>query len=229
MLTTTFSGRVVSFTSEPLYEQQPGEQKDGSEGRMSKGSQQRGNRIRSIRNELDELRKKVEQKRAKMAMVAGGNNNGDGNANVIGMDKTFNVMSSFKLDATDASYILSLQTPAPLSLVMLQSELDIDLVDVPGQVFFKLILFLLWGRGGLVGGFDQSQNTGLDENYHAHSLSLTHSLTHSLIHSLIHSLTLSFIHSFTHSLTHSLTHSPCTQPKPHTPRRPGCNHVEIAS
>uniref|UniRef100_A0A7S1C5K1 Bardet-Biedl syndrome 7 protein homolog n=1 Tax=Bicosoecida sp. CB-2014 TaxID=1486930 RepID=A0A7S1C5K1_9STRA len=116
MVLCSYSGKVTSFTMEPLEKAD----EDDSYGR-SKNTVQREGRIRVMRKELDELRRKVEKEREKYAKVAD---------EFIPVEQQFKVKEAFTLDADEAAYKLNLEIPMPIDVVALQSQVPVDLLDV---------------------------------------------------------------------------------------------------
>lgn len=116
MVVCSYSGKVFSFTMEPLG----AADEDDSYGR-SKSTVQREGRIRVMRKELDELRKKVDKEREKYSKVS---------EDFIPVEQQFKVKESFQLDADEAAYKLSLEIPMPIDVVALQSPVPVDLLDV---------------------------------------------------------------------------------------------------
>jgi hypothetical protein len=69
---------------------------------------------------------------------------------IVATDAAFNVMTSFKMDNRTALYTLSVQTPAPISFVILRSELDIGLAETEGQNAIACQTRPEGGAGGLL-------------------------------------------------------------------------------
>lgn len=116
ILICTFSGRVLSFTTEPLFEQQ---HETDTAGR-SKGKMESLERTQKIRQQLEALQKKVLVQKDKLSKFTN---------DFIPMEQQFTVKHKFHLDSEEAVYKITVEAPLPLELVMLQSTKPIRLVD----------------------------------------------------------------------------------------------------
>ncbi|GMH58382.1 hypothetical protein TL16_g02598 [Triparma laevis f. inornata] len=128
-----FSGKVVSFTNEPLNTKDASDVHGRTHAKINNE-----NKIRSMQKELEELESKISQKRTQLAAKeravqldysegssSGGNN--DGGPSV--MLPTFDAKTIFALDEEEAAYKISVEIPLEMNLVLLASSVSVDLLD----------------------------------------------------------------------------------------------------
>ena len=123
MIVTTYSGKLISFSSEPSTSA-AGE--DGGGGALAaaaapakgKEKRQRGEKkIRDIRNELDVLREKVERERERVARASGNPEQ------PLAADVQFRMNDKWALNADEARYELS-SVPPPTMQPYAQTSPD---------------------------------------------------------------------------------------------------------
>ncbi|KAI9996187.1 hypothetical protein PInf_013570 [Phytophthora infestans] len=115
LVATTFSGRVLSFTTEPL--DQPDD--DDTYGR-SRGTVQRETRIVKLRKEVAALEDKI----ARLSLQRGAR---DKEHLPVAEDLVVN--SKFQLNAALAAYDVSLEIPVSIQMIVLHSAVPLDLLE----------------------------------------------------------------------------------------------------
>ncbi|KAL7693650.1 putative WD40/YVTN repeat-like-containing domain superfamily [Plasmopara halstedii] len=115
LLATTFSGRVLSFTTEPL-DQPDG---DDSYGR-SRGTVHRETRITKLRKEISTLEDKI----ARMSTQRGVKDK-----EFLSLAEELVVNSKFQLNAALAVYDVSLEIPVGIQMIVLHSAVPLDLLE----------------------------------------------------------------------------------------------------
>lgn len=116
MVVCSYSGKMVTFTMEPLNSADA----EDSYGR-TKNTVQREGRIKAMRKELEELKKKVDKEKEKYSKYAD---------EFIPMEQQFKIKEAFELDPEEAAYKLTVEIPVPIDIVALQSQVPVDLLDV---------------------------------------------------------------------------------------------------
>merc|ERR1719502_2359929 len=111
----TYSGKVISFSSEPLNAKDQRDQYGRTVGEMHTE-----NRIRTMRKELEELRGKVSKTREKFSQLS---------KQFIPVAQQFEVNVKFNLDPEEAAYMIQIELPMPIDLVALSSSVHVDLLD----------------------------------------------------------------------------------------------------
>ena len=155
----SFSGKVISFTSEPVRNRAPEDQY----GRSVQALQD-DKRISFLKSELTELRKTVQQLRAggapgasggaprkgiltsltsgiRSSLAGAGGGGGAGGSDTslslpapsAGASGDFLVSAKFALDPESSQYSLSLEVQAPLDMVVVRSPVVLDLTDGPAH------------------------------------------------------------------------------------------------
>lgn len=110
----TFSGKIVGFIGRP--------DGDMSVKEQTEANAQGEKRIKNLRGDLDKLHKDVNKKKEKYAKAT---NNQASTSQV-----KFNVHEKFMLDDGDAMYNLSLEIRTPIDFVMLQSDIELEILEV---------------------------------------------------------------------------------------------------
>ena len=118
-----YSGKVVSFTNEPLNT------KDASDAHgRTHATIQNENKIRGMQKELDEMKSKIDQ--TKTQYVAKSRGRGDSSDQSQLLAPTFDAKTSFTLDEESAAYVMNVELPIELNCVLLTSTTAVDLLDI---------------------------------------------------------------------------------------------------
>ncbi|KAG3174172.1 Bardet-Biedl syndrome 7 protein [Phytophthora idaei] len=115
LVATTFSGRVLSFTTEPL--DQPDD--DDTYGR-SRGTVQRETRIVKLRKEVAALEDKI----ARMSLQRGSKDK-----EYLSVAEDLVANSKFLLNAALGAYDVSLEIPVNIQMIVLHSAVPLDLLE----------------------------------------------------------------------------------------------------
>ncbi|KAG2526563.1 hypothetical protein JM18_004329 [Phytophthora kernoviae] len=115
LVACTFSGRVLSFTTEPL--DQPDD--DDTYGR-SRGTVQRETRIVKLRKEVTALEDKI----ARMSLQRGAKEK-----EYLPVAEDLVVNSKFQLNAALGAYDVSLEIPVSIQMIVLHSAVPLDLLE----------------------------------------------------------------------------------------------------
>ncbi|KAJ8578219.1 hypothetical protein ON010_g989 [Phytophthora cinnamomi] len=115
LVATTFSGRVLSFTTEPL--DQPDD--DDNYGR-SRGTVQRETRIVKLRKEVAALEDKI----ARLSLQRGAKEK-----EYLPVAEDLVVNSKFQLNAALGAYDVSLEIPVSIQMIVLHSAVPLDLLE----------------------------------------------------------------------------------------------------
>lgn len=124
IIIVSYSGKVISFTTEPVYSRA----QEDNYGRSIQTINNE-NRIKHMRKELEELKTKVAKEREKVRKIQ---QMGHANNSVMIPVQDFSVISSFKLDVDIAAYILSIELQSPIDLIIIRSPVALDLIDTDG-------------------------------------------------------------------------------------------------
>ncbi|KAK1936715.1 Bardet-Biedl syndrome 7 protein [Phytophthora citrophthora] len=115
LVATTFSGRVLSFTTEPLDQLDD----DDNYGR-SRGTVQRETRIVKLRKEVAALEDKI----ARMSLQRGSKEK-----EYLPVAEDLVVNSKFQLNAALGAYDVSLEIPVSIQMIVLHSAVPLDLLE----------------------------------------------------------------------------------------------------
>ena len=121
ILIASYSGKVISFTTEPVHARAA----EDSYGR-SVLTISNENRIKHMKKEIEELRKKLKKDREVMQKAAGRQANIDLQAKPA---PEFPVNSKFTLDNRVAAYVLTVELQSSIDLIILRSPVVLDLVE----------------------------------------------------------------------------------------------------
>mmetsp|Transcript_19110 Transcript_19110/g.35489 ORF Transcript_19110/g.35489 Transcript_19110/m.35489 type:complete len:809 (+) Transcript_19110:174-2600(+) len=125
-----FSGKVVSFTNEPLNTKDASDVHGRTHAKINNE-----NKIRSLQKELGELESKISQKRTQLTakeraaqrdIAEDGGDDRDGPSVML---PTFDAKTIFALDEEEAAYKISVEIPLEMNLVLLASSVSVDLLD----------------------------------------------------------------------------------------------------
>ena len=122
VLVAAYSGKVISFTTEPIRNRSV----EDTYGRSIQ-TVNNENRIKTLRKEIDELKKKLEKEKEKMkksGFVASA-----AATNYIKAPTDFPVNSSFDLDYKLAAYNLTIELQLPIDLIILRSPVVLELIE----------------------------------------------------------------------------------------------------
>lgn len=145
LVVCTYSGRVVSLTTEQLSDAAVDDKYGRTKAVVGKETQ-----VKAFRAELKELQKQVSKETEKLQKAQGGSDEGksknkksrDKDWDGIGSlnsgkhffaDSAYSVNHSFELMERDATYQLVLEIPFPISAVVLQTDVPVDLLQPDGS------------------------------------------------------------------------------------------------
>lgn len=123
VVTATYSGKVTSFTTEPMDTRD----EDDAYGR-DKETVNREAQIARLTQEVTALKRRVDSEKERFSKMV------DEEAEFIPMEAQFKVNTSFLLDPEEATYKFTVEIPLPIDVVVLQSAIPIDLMDVESNV-----------------------------------------------------------------------------------------------
>jgi Bardet-Biedl syndrome 7 protein len=110
-----YTGRLTSFTMEPMHTRS-----DTDAYGRSSAAVNNENRIRQVRKDLEALQAKLEKEKDRLSRYS----------TPALLITRFQVNSSFVLDTAEAAYRLSLEVAAPVDMLVVRSEVHLDLLDV---------------------------------------------------------------------------------------------------
>ncbi|XP_072192025.1 BBSome complex member BBS7 isoform X2 [Excalfactoria chinensis] len=116
VLACTYSGWLTGLTTELAY-------REGGSGEEVKLSQEMQSKISSLRNEVEHLQMKVLGEREKYQQSAQ-------SSSAVSSVPAFSVNDKFTLNKDDASYSLILEVQAAIDIILVQSDVPVDLLDV---------------------------------------------------------------------------------------------------
>lgn len=125
IIVAAYSGKIISFTTEPIRSRAV----EDSYGRSIQ-TVNNENRIKSLRKEVEDMRKKLEKEREKVKKQNAGS--ATATATLLQSLKTpadFPVNTQFDLDAQHAAYSLSIELQMPIDLIILRSPVILDLIE----------------------------------------------------------------------------------------------------
>ncbi len=121
IIVSVYSGKVISFTTEPIRNRSV----EDTYGRSIQ-TVNNENRIKTLKKEIDELKKKVEKEKEKVKKAG---ISAQTIANFIKPPSDFPVNSSFDLDYNLAAYVLNIELQMSIDLIILRSPVVLDLVE----------------------------------------------------------------------------------------------------
>ncbi|CAM9337349.1 unnamed protein product, partial [Hapterophycus canaliculatus] len=120
----TFRGRVCSLTTQALDQGDAGDAFGRTVGTVNDD-----NRVKQLKKEVAELEKKVAHER-KQLLASGGAGKGDESLTAFTpATQHFQAITSCILDPDQGAYVISVETPVPLDLVMLHSAVHMDFLE----------------------------------------------------------------------------------------------------
>jgi len=127
VLVTSYSGKLVSYTSNPSGaggDDEPskgGAPPPGGQPKNHKAKKERGDKkIRVLREELEKLRAQVEEEREKYASVS---------ESLVATDVGFKLNDRWALNADEARYELHIELSMPIDTILIQCDVPIELLD----------------------------------------------------------------------------------------------------
>jgi Bardet-Biedl syndrome 7 protein len=120
IVVAAYSGKIISFTTEPIRSRAV----EDTYGRSIQ-TVNNENRIKTLRKEVDDLKKALEKEREKLKKA-------NINASELASMKPpidFPVNTSFDLDSTIAAYSLSIELQTPIDMIILRSPVVLDFLD----------------------------------------------------------------------------------------------------
>lgn len=137
VIVLTFSGRVVSFTTERLTEVD----REDREGR-SKEAVQRSSALAALRKDVDDLKKEISKAREKAGLSKAGTSPTAASSGSASSSQSNQgpvtiaahpINTTFALDTTDGTYCLTIEMPVPIDSVMIQSTVPVGLPDIENK------------------------------------------------------------------------------------------------
>jgi len=123
----TFSGKVIALCGGADSEEaatSPGGRPLGVGQREKEAQAENDRKIRALHKDIELLYDKVDQQRARYATIS---------EDLIAVNQNFHVNDRFTLNPDTATYTLTLETPVPIFTVAVQSDVPVDLQDVPNN------------------------------------------------------------------------------------------------
>ena len=111
----TYSGNIISFTTESLEEKDEEDDQGRTKAEVTKEAQ-----ISQMQRELSELESKIEASRNELEMESPQHNRSSGR-NHLATAHAFNVNYRFELNAEIGAYNVTCEIPVPIELVAIQS------------------------------------------------------------------------------------------------------------
>jgi Bardet-Biedl syndrome 7 protein len=121
ILIASYSGKIISFTTEPVHARA----QEDSYGR-SVLTISNENRIKHMKKEIEELKKKLKKDKEQLTKVSGKQVNLDLQQKPA---PEFPVNSKFSLDNRVAAYVLTVELQSSIDLIILRSPVVLDLVE----------------------------------------------------------------------------------------------------
>jgi Bardet-Biedl syndrome 7 protein len=130
IIINTFSGRVLSFTTESLSEKAEGDKYGRSKRAIAKEATLNG-----LKSDLKDLKKQVEKEtktlKKEMGVVRKSKDEGiQAYSTIQSMDTQFKVKVFFDLLQDDAAYKLAVECSSPIEQVLLKSDIPVDIMDI---------------------------------------------------------------------------------------------------
>ena len=167
LVVCTYSGRVMSLTTESLSDRATDDKYGRSKAIVGKEAQ-----VKAFRTELKDLHKQVQRESEKLDKLRPSQskqNDNDMNNGFIPMENQFSVNHSFQLMEHDATYQLVMEIPIPISEVVLQTTVPVDLLrqdDESAVIMCRTQSVILpdGGSGGAGVGNGPGSGPGNDSN-----------------------------------------------------------------
>ena len=119
-----FAGKVVSFTNEPLHTKD----KEDKHGRTH-ATINNENKIRSMKKELDEMETQINTKKTLLATKEKHPSDPNSIGASADLVQAFEAKTIFTLDEAEAAYLINVEIPLEMNLVLLTSSVSVDLLD----------------------------------------------------------------------------------------------------
>jgi hypothetical protein len=129
VLVATYSGKVMSFTTEPILDRAPGDQHGKSVATISNE-----NRLTRLRKEVEDLTNKVAIARCNVGSSSQQQASGRGDEILLADDvptEDVNLSAKFGLDAEVGQFRLSIESQRPMDLIILRSPVTMDHIEDP--------------------------------------------------------------------------------------------------
>jgi Bardet-Biedl syndrome 7 protein len=125
ILVAAYSGKLISFTTEPLRSRAA----DDAYGRSIQ-TVNNENRIKSLRKETEDMKKQLEKAREKLKKLQpSGSSSSPAALSNVRSPIDFPVNSQFELDTLHAAYTLNIELQSPIDLLVIRSPVVLDLVE----------------------------------------------------------------------------------------------------
>ncbi|CAM9764264.1 unnamed protein product [Scytosiphon promiscuus] len=120
----TFRGRICSLTTQALDQGDAGDALGRTVGAINNE-----NSVKQLKKEVAELERKVAQGRKQLLASSGGGNGIENSVVYTPATQHFQAITSCILDPGQGAYVINVETPVPLDLVMLHSAVHMDLLE----------------------------------------------------------------------------------------------------
>ena len=119
-----FAGKVISFTNEPLHTKDTQDKHGRTHATINNE-----NKIRSMKKELEEMEGQIKTKKTLLATKE--KHPSDSNAIGASADLivAFEAKTIFTLDEAEAAYLINVEIPLEMNLVLLTSSVSVDVLD----------------------------------------------------------------------------------------------------
>jgi Bardet-Biedl syndrome 7 protein len=121
ILVASYSGKIISFTTEPVHTRA----QEDSYGR-SILTISNENRIKHMKKEIEEMKKKIKKDKEQLAKTTSKSHSAD---QQLKPAPEFPINSKFSLDTRVAAYVLTVELQSPIDLIILRSPVVLDLVE----------------------------------------------------------------------------------------------------
>jgi len=139
LVITTYGGKVLGITTDPAAQDATGagmchDVVEGSSKRPKVSEQEKAvahdKRFKSLQNEVDKLREKVEKEKDKYTQISG---------SMIAINPVTNISHQFRLSADEACYVLTVEAQSPVAYVCLRSDVKVDLLQHESEGFGAIL------------------------------------------------------------------------------------------
>ncbi|CAM9371775.1 unnamed protein product [Ectocarpus sp. 13 AM-2016] len=120
----TFRGRVCSLTTQALDQGEAGDASGRTVGDVNDE-----NRVKQLKKEIADLEKRVATEKKRLEAADGGRDGNERSAAYTPATQHFQAITSCTLDPEQGAYVISVETPVPLDLVLLHAAIHMDFLE----------------------------------------------------------------------------------------------------
>ncbi|CBN79191.1 Bardet-Biedl syndrome protein 7 [Ectocarpus siliculosus] len=120
----TFRGRVCSLTTQALDQGEAGDASGRTVGDVNDE-----NRVKQLKKEVADLEKRVATEKKRLEAAGGGRDGNESSAAYTPATQHFQAITSCTLDPEQGAYVISVETPVPLDLVLLHAAIHMDFLE----------------------------------------------------------------------------------------------------